>query len=58
MDASTKEDLNPEDIANPRNHLLIQQCLPDLPGTLPAEPVEEFFAGEVLAKWIGSQVSP
>jgi hypothetical protein len=58
MDASTKEDLNPEDIANPRNHLLIQQSLTDLPRTLLAEPVKEFFRGEVLPKWIGSQVSP
>jgi len=58
MDSSPKEDFDPEDVANPCNHLLIQQSLTDLAGTLLAEPVEEFFRGEVLPEWIGSQVSP
>ena len=58
MDSGPKEDLDSEDIANPCNHLLIQQSLTDLPGTLLVEPVEEFFGGKILTKWIGSQISP
>jgi len=58
MDSSTEENFDPEDISDPCNYLLVQQSLTDFHWTLLAESAKEFFRGEVLPKWIGSQVSP